>query len=36
MGLYELQFQLKVTGLDISLRADKGIAEPYIKEEKKM
>jgi hypothetical protein len=36
VGLYELQVQLKLWAFDISLREEKGTAEPYIKEEKKI
>jgi hypothetical protein len=34
MGLHELQVQLKVSGLDISSRAEKRTPETCIKEEK--
>jgi hypothetical protein len=36
MGLYELQVQLKDMGFDISLRAEKGTVETYIKEGEKI
>jgi hypothetical protein len=36
VGLYELQVQLKVMGIDISLTAEKGTVETCTKEEKKI
>jgi hypothetical protein len=36
VGLYELQVQLKVPGLDVTIGENKGIAEAYIQREKKI